>query len=58
MGLVLWGYWSEESMFFFKKKNQKIFGPAGCGDGIAWARRRKSLFGSFSSEKERLIVTF
>jgi hypothetical protein len=27
--------------FFFEKKNQKTFGPAGVGDAIATARRTK-----------------
>jgi hypothetical protein len=41
-----------------KKSNQKTFGPAGAGDSLAKARRTKSLFASFSSEKEGLPSWF
>jgi hypothetical protein len=37
-----------------KKSNQKTFAPAGAVKSIAKARRSKSLFASFSSEKEVL----
>ncbi len=47
--------WSLEKLFFFKKKNQKTFNPL-LGSGLC--RRHgptgKSLFASFSSEKEGL----
>jgi len=43
------GSW-QGSMFFFEKKNQKTFiRPPG---GQRGAKRMKSLFASFSSEKE------
>jgi len=37
-----------------KKSNQKTFDPPGFGNVIVKARRTKSLFASFSSEKEVL----
>jgi hypothetical protein len=45
--------------FFFEKKNQKTFGPAGIGPTGARARRTESFFaarrpGSFFSKKEVL----
>jgi hypothetical protein len=40
--------------FFFEKKNQKTFGPAGCGNAGAESRRTKSFFASFFSKKEAL----
>jgi hypothetical protein len=42
----------KQEVTFLKKSNQKTFAPAGCGDAVAMARRSKSLFASFSSEKE------
>jgi hypothetical protein len=40
--------------FFFEKKKQKTFCPAGCGEGRANAPRSKSFFASFFSKKEAL----
>jgi len=40
-------------LFFFEKKNQKTF-PVGRAFGIA--AQNKSLFASFSSEKEVLLL--
>jgi hypothetical protein len=42
----------EESMFFFEKKNQKTFIRLRRVRKDHPAQRRKSLFASFSSEKE------
>jgi hypothetical protein len=44
----------KQEVTFLKKSNQKTFAPGGCGDAVAKARRSKSLFASFSSEKEAL----
>jgi hypothetical protein len=44
----------KEEVTFLKKSNQKTFAPGGGGPGVAKARRTKSLFASFSSEKEVL----
>jgi hypothetical protein len=42
-------------MFFFEKKNQKTFSPfAPCPPGHTRRKGMKSLFASFSSEKEGL----
>jgi hypothetical protein len=50
-----------KNLFFFEKKNQKTFLPLGSACGTARAtevaaprKRDKSLFASFSSEKEDL----
>ena len=44
-------------MFFFEKKNQKTFSPLSSACGTARPEKRwKSLFASFSSEKEGLTV--
>jgi len=40
--------------FFFEKKKQKTFGPAGAGNGRANVPRSKSFFASFFSKKEVL----
>jgi hypothetical protein len=40
----------QASTFFFEKKNQKSFHPP--APSLARRNRRKSLFASFSSEKE------
>jgi hypothetical protein len=45
---------SQKKLLFWKKSNQKTFGPAGGGKTIARAPRTESLFASFSSEKEAL----
>jgi hypothetical protein len=44
----------ETSMFFFEKKNQKTFTRLGraCGGAVRKSPMDKSLFASFSSEKE------
>jgi hypothetical protein len=42
--------------FFFEKKNQKTFRPAGCGNTVATARRNQSFFASFCSQKEVLMA--
>jgi hypothetical protein len=45
-------------MFFFEKKNQKTFATwrvAGGRVPVCRAKRRKSLFASFSSEKEESL---
>jgi hypothetical protein len=39
-------------MFFFEKKNQKTFPTLDPGLSTAGAQSHKSLFASFSSEKE------
>jgi hypothetical protein len=39
-----------------KQTQKKTSSPAGSGNAIAKARRSKSLFASFSSEKEGLFV--
>jgi hypothetical protein len=39
-------------MFFFEKKNQKTFSPLRPLDRSGGRKRMKSLFASFSSEKE------
>jgi hypothetical protein len=39
-------------MFFFEKKNQKTFPTLGPGISATRAQSHKSLFASFSSEKE------
>jgi len=44
----------KESMFFFEKKNQKTFIRFGEDSPRAVRERIKSLFASFSSEKEDL----
>jgi hypothetical protein len=44
----------EEVTFFEKKVTKKTSGPGGAGYTVAKARRTKSLFASFSSEKEVL----
>jgi hypothetical protein len=44
----------KKEVTFLKKSNQKTFAPAGLCDEAAIARRSKSLFASFSSEKEVL----
>jgi hypothetical protein len=41
-------------MFFFEKKNQKTFIPFGAATHVATPTGNKSLFASFSSEKEGL----
>jgi hypothetical protein len=56
MGLVLWGDESEERMFFFKKKNQKIFvlrvvatvlpGPAGAKVFLVLFLQKKNVLSS------------
>jgi hypothetical protein len=60
--------WVGEDVTFLKKSNQKTFGPGGGWTSVpirsnrrlgligmeVWRRQSKSLFGSFSSEKERL----
>jgi hypothetical protein len=33
--------------FFFEKKKQKTFAPAGSGNGVAYARRSKSFLVTF-----------
>jgi len=33
--------------FFFEKKKQKTFAPAGCGDSRASAHRKQKFFGYF-----------
>jgi hypothetical protein len=45
---------SKESASFLKKRSKKLLLNAGCGNGSATAPRSKSLFASFSSEKEAL----
>jgi hypothetical protein len=37
--------------FFFEKKSQKTFGPAGLGDNGAKSRRNQSFFATFCSQK-------
>jgi hypothetical protein len=45
-------------MFFFEKKNQKTFSTLRPGrTRQAWAQRGKSLFASFSSEKEDSLIS-
>jgi hypothetical protein len=44
----------ESKRFFFEKKKQKTFAPAGVGSGVATTRRSKSFFASFFSKKEAL----
>jgi hypothetical protein len=48
--------WREEGLLFVNKKKQKNFVDFGHGIGLRrshdHAKRSKSLFGSFSSEKE------
>jgi hypothetical protein len=41
-------------MFFFEKKNQKAFSPERSEGSILSSKVDKSLFASFSSEKEGL----
>jgi hypothetical protein len=44
-------------LFFFEKKNQKTFVSWRSASGVAAPRKReKSLFASFSSEKEESFV--
>jgi hypothetical protein len=48
-----------QELFFFEKKNQKTF--VGCGSAFGPAAPRKqgkSLFASFSSEKEDILFCF
>jgi hypothetical protein len=45
----------KEAVAFFRKKlRKKLSLPGGVGDNVATAPRSKSLFASFSSEKEVL----
>jgi len=37
--------------FFFEKKKQKTFAPAGCGNSRASARGKQKFFGYFFSKK-------
>ncbi len=41
--------------FFFEKKNQKTFGPAGFGDGIAAARKEQKFFASFFQKRSACL---
>jgi hypothetical protein len=41
----------EGKRFFFEKKNQKTFGPVGCGDAVASARNEQKFFGSFFQKR-------
>jgi hypothetical protein len=43
--------------FFFEKKNQKTFGPAGCGNPVATARRNQSFLLLFVHKKKCLCRT-
>ncbi|MDQ1080705.1 hypothetical protein [Pseudoroseomonas cervicalis] len=45
---------TEENMFFFEKKNQKTFVSLASRLDERWRQPEKSLFASFSSEKEVL----
>jgi len=45
----------ERKRFFFEKKNQKTFVNLGHSCCNAWVQNNKSLFGSFSTEKEHLF---
>jgi hypothetical protein len=42
--------------FFFEKKKQKTFGPAGCGTASANARRTRSFFGYFFFKKSNFLL--
>jgi hypothetical protein len=44
--------------FFFEKKKQKTFGPAGFDEGGARAPRSKSFFASFFSKKRSSYFHF
>jgi len=41
----------EGKRFFFEKKNQKTFGPAGCGGAVAKARNEQKFFASFFQKR-------
>jgi hypothetical protein len=43
--------------FFFEKKNQKTFGPAGCGNGDAKAPNEQKFFGSFFQKRTSSFLT-
>jgi hypothetical protein len=44
----------EEEVFFFEKKNQETFARWRCACAICEDQKNKSLFASFSSEREVL----
>jgi hypothetical protein len=46
----------ESKRFFFEKKKQKTFGPAGVGDSVARARRSKVFFASFLFTKKKTLL--
>jgi hypothetical protein len=48
----------ESKRFFFEKKNQKTFVPAGCGAVSVTARSNRSFFASFFAKKEALTFCY
>ncbi|MCC6719178.1 MAG: hypothetical protein IT555_14945 [Acetobacteraceae bacterium] len=50
----MWRRWRKGSAFFFEKKNQKTSIHPGPGADMPMSAMDKSLFASFSSEKEGL----
>jgi len=46
----------ESKRFFFEKKKQKIFAPAGCGVRVPTPAVNESFFASFFSKKEALSL--
>jgi len=49
---------AKEKRFFFEKKKQKTFAPAGFGNAFANARSKQSFFASFCSQKEDSYLLF
>jgi hypothetical protein len=62
---IVCAVWSRSRMmnnsvkgFFFEKKKQKTFGPAGRGDAGAGARRTRRFFGYFFFKKSNFFLHF